>query len=84
MEANYIDHNFFHQWLRMGRERYNFPNPNPFVEDDMNKNEIASIVDPYLRLKLGEDIELIFFYELNIITTRENRQVTFINMEALN
>ncbi|MEJ1867763.1 hypothetical protein SMA94_27610, partial [Escherichia coli] len=28
MEATYINHNFSQQCLRMGRERYNFPNPN--------------------------------------------------------
>lgn len=30
-----------------GKERYNFPNPNPFVEDDMDKNEIASVAYRY-------------------------------------
>ena len=31
-----------------GKERYNFPNPNPFVEDDMDKNEIASVAYRYV------------------------------------
>lgn len=26
-----------------GKEKYKFPNPNPFVEDDMDKNEVASV-----------------------------------------
>lgn len=34
--------------LLQGRERYNFPNPNPFVEDDMDKNEIASVAYRYV------------------------------------
>lgn len=31
-----------------GKERYNFPNPNPFVEDDMDKNEVASVAYRYV------------------------------------
>lgn len=26
-----------------GGERYKFPNSNPFVEEDMDKNEVASV-----------------------------------------
>lgn len=29
--------------LLQGKEKYTFPNPNPFVEDDMDKNEVASV-----------------------------------------
>ncbi|XP_048104994.1 eukaryotic translation initiation factor 3 subunit D [Alosa alosa] len=43
MEATYINHNFSQQCLKMGGERHKFPNPNPFVEEDMDKNEVASV-----------------------------------------
>jgi hypothetical protein len=36
-----------------GKERYNFPNPNPFVEDDMDKNEIASVAYRYVSSLVG-------------------------------
>ncbi|KAK7829223.1 hypothetical protein U0070_012694 [Myodes glareolus] len=58
MEVTYINHNFSQQCLRMGRERYSFPNPNPFVEEDTNKNEITSVAQRYRRWKLGGDIDL--------------------------
>ncbi|KAG5278768.1 hypothetical protein AALO_G00102550 [Alosa alosa] len=48
MEATYINHNFSQQCLKMGGERHKFPNPNPFVEEDMDKNEVASVAYRYV------------------------------------
>lgn len=84
MEATYINHNFSQQCLRMGRERYNFPNPNPFVEDDMDKNEIASVAYRYRRWKLGDDIDLIVRCEHDGVMTGANGEVSFINIKTLN
>nr|BAK62959.1 eukaryotic translation initiation factor 3 subunit 7 [Pan troglodytes] len=70
--------------LRMGKERYNFPNPNPFVEDDMDKNEIASVAYRYRRWKLGDDIDLIVRCEHDGVMTGANGEVSFINIKTLN
>ncbi|MGH0173006.1 UNVERIFIED_CONTAM: hypothetical protein FKN15_012650 [Acipenser sinensis] len=43
MEATYINHNFSQQCLKMGGEKYKFPNSNPFVEEDVDKSEVASV-----------------------------------------
>jgi len=84
MEATYINHNFSQQCLRMGKERYNFPNPNPFVEDDMDKNEVASVAYRYRRWKLGDDIDLIVRCEHDGVMTGANGEVSFINIKTLN
>uniref|UniRef100_M3YMD0 Eukaryotic translation initiation factor 3 subunit D n=1 Tax=Mustela putorius furo TaxID=9669 RepID=M3YMD0_MUSPF len=83
MEATYINHNFSQQCLRMGKERYNFPNPNPFVEDDMDKNEVASVAYRYRRWKLGDDIDLIVRCEHDGVMTGANGEVSFINIKTL-
>uniref|UniRef100_A0A2I2YJP7 Eukaryotic translation initiation factor 3 subunit D n=1 Tax=Gorilla gorilla gorilla TaxID=9595 RepID=A0A2I2YJP7_GORGO len=67
-----------------GKERYNFPNPNPFVEDDMDKNEIASVAYRYRRWKLGDDIDLIVRCEHDGVMTGANGEVSFINIKTLN
>uniref|UniRef100_A0A8C2TP09 Eukaryotic translation initiation factor 3 subunit D n=1 Tax=Coturnix japonica TaxID=93934 RepID=A0A8C2TP09_COTJA len=84
MEATYINHNFSQQCLRMGKEKYKFPNPNPFVEDDMDKNEVASVAYRYRRWKLGDDIDLIVRCEHDGVMTGANGEVSFINIKTLN
>nr|XP_020643284.1 eukaryotic translation initiation factor 3 subunit D [Pogona vitticeps] len=84
MEATYINHNFSQQCLRMGKEKYTFPNPNPFVEDDMDKNEVASVAYRYRRWKLGDDIDLIVRCEHDGVMTGANGEVSFINIKTLN
>lgn len=37
-------------FLLQGKEKYKFPNPNPFVEDDMDKNEVASVAYRFVNL----------------------------------
>jgi len=39
-------------FLLQGKEKYKFPNPNPFVEDDMDKNEVASVAYRYVDVSL--------------------------------
>uniref|UniRef100_A0A3B4DIC1 Eukaryotic translation initiation factor 3 subunit D n=1 Tax=Pygocentrus nattereri TaxID=42514 RepID=A0A3B4DIC1_PYGNA len=84
MEATYINHNFSQQCLRMGGERHKFPNPNPFVEEDMDKSEVASVAYRYRRWKLGEDIDLIVRCEHDGVMTGANGELSFINVKALN
>uniref|UniRef100_A0A8C9AL89 Eukaryotic translation initiation factor 3 subunit D n=1 Tax=Prolemur simus TaxID=1328070 RepID=A0A8C9AL89_PROSS len=78
------DFNLLTQCLRMGKERYNFPNPNPFVEDDMDKNEIASVAYRYRRWKLGDDVDLIVRCEHDGVMTQANGEVSVINIKTLN
>uniref|UniRef100_A0A4W3II88 Eukaryotic translation initiation factor 3 subunit D n=1 Tax=Callorhinchus milii TaxID=7868 RepID=A0A4W3II88_CALMI len=92
MEATYINHNFSQQCLKMvrkgsaadGGDKYRFPNPNPFVEDDVDKNEVASVGYRYRRWKLGEDIDLIVRCEHDGVMTGANGEVSFINVKTLN
>uniref|UniRef100_A0A8C2TPD3 Eukaryotic translation initiation factor 3 subunit D n=1 Tax=Coturnix japonica TaxID=93934 RepID=A0A8C2TPD3_COTJA len=83
-DPTYINHNFSQQCLRMGKEKYKFPNPNPFVEDDMDKNEVASVAYRYRRWKLGDDIDLIVRCEHDGVMTGANGEVSFINIKTLN
>ncbi|MEE6523489.1 hypothetical protein FKM82_022415, partial [Ascaphus truei] len=84
MEATYINHNFSQQCLRMGQDKYKFPNPNPFVEDDVDKSEVASVAYRYRRWKLGEDIDLVVRCEHDGVMTGANGEVSFINIKTLN
>uniref|UniRef100_A0A6Q2ZA57 Eukaryotic translation initiation factor 3 subunit D n=1 Tax=Esox lucius TaxID=8010 RepID=A0A6Q2ZA57_ESOLU len=83
-KATYINHNFSQQCLRMGGERHKFPNPNPFVEEDMDKSEVASVAYRYRRWKLGDDIDLIVRCEHDGVMTGANGEVSFINVKTLN
>uniref|UniRef100_A0A8P4FZN4 Eukaryotic translation initiation factor 3 subunit D n=1 Tax=Dicentrarchus labrax TaxID=13489 RepID=A0A8P4FZN4_DICLA len=83
-KATYINHNFSQQCLRMGGERHKFPNSNPFVEEDMDKSEVASVAYRYRHWKLGEDIDLIVRCEHDGVMTGANGEVSFINVKTLN
>uniref|UniRef100_A0A673Z5S6 Eukaryotic translation initiation factor 3, subunit D n=1 Tax=Salmo trutta TaxID=8032 RepID=A0A673Z5S6_SALTR len=67
-----------------GGERHKFPNPNPFVEEDIDKSEVASVAYRYRRWKLGEDIDLIVRCEHDGVMTGANGEVSFINVKTLN
>uniref|UniRef100_A0A8C9VBC1 Eukaryotic translation initiation factor 3, subunit D n=1 Tax=Scleropages formosus TaxID=113540 RepID=A0A8C9VBC1_SCLFO len=67
-----------------GGEKHKFPNPNPFVEEDMDKNEVASVAYRYRRWKLGEDIDLIVRCEHDGVMTGASGEVSFINIKTLN
>uniref|UniRef100_A0A665TG67 Eukaryotic translation initiation factor 3 subunit 7 n=1 Tax=Echeneis naucrates TaxID=173247 RepID=A0A665TG67_ECHNA len=83
-KATYINHNFSQQCLRMGGERYKFPNSNPFVEEDMDKSEVASVAYRYRHWKLGDDIDLIVRCEHDGVMTGANGEVSFVNIKTLN
>ncbi|TNN52867.1 Eukaryotic translation initiation factor 3 subunit D [Liparis tanakae] len=84
MEATYINHNFSQQCLRVGGERYKFPTSNPFVEEDTDKGEVASVAYRYRHWKLGDDIDLIVRCEHDGVMTGANGEVSFINVKTLN
>uniref|UniRef100_A0A8C5HUN2 Eukaryotic translation initiation factor 3 subunit D n=1 Tax=Gouania willdenowi TaxID=441366 RepID=A0A8C5HUN2_GOUWI len=67
-----------------GGDRYKFPNTNPFVEEDMDKSEVASVAYRYRHWKLGEDIDLIVRCEHDGVMTGANGEVSFINVKTLN
>uniref|UniRef100_A0A8C9Y0B1 Eukaryotic translation initiation factor 3, subunit D n=1 Tax=Sander lucioperca TaxID=283035 RepID=A0A8C9Y0B1_SANLU len=69
---------------RLGGERYKFPAPNPFVEEDTDKSEVASVAYRYRHWKLGEDIDLIVRCEHDGVMTGANGEVSFINVKTLN
>ncbi|CAM9287892.1 unnamed protein product [Lampetra planeri] len=73
-----------HLQLWEGGERYKFPNSNPFVEEDMDKSEVASVAYRYRHWKLGEDIDLIVRCEHDGVMTGANGEVSFINVKTLN
>ncbi|CAJ0932778.1 unnamed protein product [Ranitomeya imitator] len=70
--------------LEVGKERYKFPNSNPFMEDDVDKNEVASVAYRYRRWKLGDDIDLVVRCEHDGVMTGANAEVSFINVKTLN
>uniref|UniRef100_A0A8C4HD84 Eukaryotic translation initiation factor 3 subunit D n=1 Tax=Dicentrarchus labrax TaxID=13489 RepID=A0A8C4HD84_DICLA len=70
--------------LTPGAERHKFPNSNPFVEEDMDKSEVASVAYRYRHWKLGEDIDLIVRCEHDGVMTGANGEVSFINVKTLN
>ncbi|XP_061433203.1 eukaryotic translation initiation factor 3 subunit D [Lethenteron reissneri] len=84
LEATFINHNFSQQCLKMGAEKYKFPKPNPFTEDDLQGAEVASVGYRYRKWKLGEDIELIVRCEHDAVLTGANGEVSFINIKTLN
>uniref|UniRef100_A0A665TPQ7 Eukaryotic translation initiation factor 3 subunit D n=1 Tax=Echeneis naucrates TaxID=173247 RepID=A0A665TPQ7_ECHNA len=67
-----------------GGERYKFPNSNPFVEEDMDKSEVASVAYRYRHWKLGDDIDLIVRCEHDGVMTGANGEVSFVNIKTLN
>uniref|UniRef100_A0A8C9Y687 Eukaryotic translation initiation factor 3, subunit D n=1 Tax=Sander lucioperca TaxID=283035 RepID=A0A8C9Y687_SANLU len=66
------------------KKRYKFPAPNPFVEEDTDKSEVASVAYRYRHWKLGEDIDLIVRCEHDGVMTGANGEVSFINVKTLN
>ncbi|XP_041099900.1 eukaryotic translation initiation factor 3 subunit D-like, partial [Polyodon spathula] len=70
--------------LSQGGEKYKFPNSNPFVEEDVDKSEVASVAYRYRQWRLGEDIDLIVRCEHDGVMTGANGEVSFINIKTLN
>lgn len=82
LEATFINHNLAQQVLLMNKERYTFPEPNPFIEGD--ESEIASKAYKYRKWDLGNNVRLIVRSEVDAVTTGANDEKKFLNIKALN
>lgn len=83
LEATFINHNFSQQVLKMGEEKYEFENPNPFIQDE-EEGEVASVAYRYRKYDLGDDVELIVRCEHDAVMHGPNGELQFINIKALN
>ncbi|ESO01694.1 hypothetical protein HELRODRAFT_185703 [Helobdella robusta] len=83
LEATYINHNFSQQVLKMGDERHDFGEANPFARPE-EQSEIASVGYRYRKWDLGNGIELVCRCEHDCATFGPNGELQFMNVKALN
>lgn len=83
LEATYINFNFSQQVLKMGEAKYEFPNPNPFVDKD-ETSEVSSVAYRYRKWKLGDDVTLVVRCEHDAVTLGPNDKPQFITIKAFN
>ncbi|RWR98388.1 eukaryotic translation initiation factor 3 subunit-like protein, partial [Dinothrombium tinctorium] len=69
--------------LKMGDEKFNFENKNPFVQDD-EEVEVASVAYKYRKFDLGDGVVLVVRYEHDAVTVGPNGETQFMNIKALN
>lgn len=83
LEATFINHNFSQQVLRMGEEKFNLENKNPFIQED-DEVEVASVGYKYRKYDLGDGINLVVRTEVDAVTIGTNGEAQFMNIKALN
>lgn len=83
LEATYINFNFSQQVLKMGETKYEFPNPNPFVDKD-ETTEVSSVAYRYRKWKLGDDVTLVVRCEHDAVTLGPNDKPQYITIKAFN
>jgi len=83
VEATFINHNFSQQVLKMGDEKYQFANPNPFMDEE-DDSEVASVGYRYKKFRLGNDLDIIIRTEHDAVTYGPNNDVQFMSIKALN
>jgi translation initiation factor 3 subunit D len=83
LEATFVNHNFSQQVLKIGEDRYDMPNPNPFAQEE-ETGEIASVAYRYRKWDLGNGIELICRCEHDSATYGSNGELQLMNIKALN
>lgn len=84
LEATYINFNFSQQVLKMGEQKYEFPNQNPFVDKD-ETNEVSSVAYRYRKWQLGDDVTLVVRCEHDAVTTSSpNDKPQFMTIKAFN
>ncbi len=83
LEATFINHNFSQQVLKTGEEKYEFENPNPFLQED-EEGEIASVAYRYRKWDLGDNVELVVRCEHDSVMVGPNGETQFVNIKALN
>ncbi|KAJ8036932.1 Eukaryotic translation initiation factor 3 subunit D [Holothuria leucospilota] len=83
LEATFINHNYSQQCLKMGREKYRFPNKNPFVSEE-DKTDVASVGYRYRKWSLGENVDVIIRCEHDSVAIGSNGETQFFNIKTLN
>lgn len=84
LEATYINFNFSQQVLKMGEQKYEFPDPNPFVDKD-ETSEVSSVAYRYRKWKLGDDVTLVVRCEHDAVTTSgPSDKPQFMTIKAFN
>ncbi|KAG9509454.1 Eukaryotic translation initiation factor 3 subunit D, partial [Fragariocoptes setiger] len=84
LEATYINHNFSQQVLKMGEEKFEFENPNPFLETSEDKTEVSSVAYRYRKWKLGDDVTLVVRCEHDAAIIGPDNKPQFMNIKAFN
>ncbi|XP_015781496.1 eukaryotic translation initiation factor 3 subunit D [Tetranychus urticae] len=84
LEATFINHNFSQQVLKQGEERYEFPEKNPFISEDEEIEQVASVGYRYRKFDLGDGIELICRCEHDAVYGSNKNEIQFMNIKALN
>lgn len=83
LEATFINHNFSQQVVREDEEKFSFPEPNPFVQEDED-GEVASVGYRYRKWDLNNGITLVCRCEHDSVMHGPNGETQFINVKALN
>jgi translation initiation factor 3 subunit D len=83
LEATFINHNFSQQVLKMGEDRYKFPEANPFHDPD-EEGEVCSVGYRYRKWDLGNNLKLICRSEVPACQTGSGSEPQFLNIKALN
>lgn len=83
LEATYINFNFSQQVLKIGEPKYEFPNPNPFVDKDETQ-EVSSVAYRYRKWKLGDDVTLVVRCEHDAVISGQNDKPQFVTIKAFN
>lgn len=84
LEATFVNHNFSQQVLKMGDERLDMGNPNPFTTTDEDPNEIASVGYRYRKFDIGNGIVLVCRCEHDAAMYGPNGELQMMNIKALN
>jgi len=83
LEATFINHNFSQQVLKIGDDRYDMENPNPFAQEE-EAGDIASVAYRYRKWDLGNGIELVCRCEHDAASYGPNSELQLMNIKALN
>lgn len=83
LEATFVNHNFSQQVLKIGEDRYDMANPNPFAQEE-ETGDIASVSYRYRKWDLGNGIELICRCEHDAATYDSTGELQLMNIKALN
>lgn len=83
LEATFVNHNFSQQVLKMGEDRYDLPEPNPFAQDE-EPSEIASVAYRYRKWDIGNGIVLVCRCEHDAASNGPNGELQLMNIKSLN